>query len=153
MDNSENKVYEISLNIVPTLTDDVVASEYANVKDTITKLGGSFIAEQAPRPINLAYTMNRVIANKNTKFTSAHFCWVKFEAPASAAVDLKKSLDRNENIIRFMIIKTVRENTMAPKKIFRPDGARRTPGSKDEVVEEEMDKAAVDKKIEELTVA
>jgi len=154
MDNSENKVYEVSFNIVPTLADELVAAEFGNLKEALSKLGGSVIAEQYPKLINLAYEMNRVIANKNTKFNSAYFGWVKFEAPATAAPELKKALDRNENIIRFMIIKTVRENTMAPKKIFRPEGTRRAMGvSKHEVKEVEMDKEAVDKKIEEFIIS
>jgi ribosomal protein S6 len=155
MDNSENKVYEIAFNIVPTLSEEIVAAEFGNLKDALTKLGGSVITEQYPKPMNLAYIMERVIANKNNKFGSAHFGWIKFEAPAQAVVELKKSLDRNENIIRTMIIKTVRENTMAPKKIYRPElsNKRRYTPQIETSEETAMDKEAVDKKLDELIVA
>ncbi len=153
MDKSENKIYELAFNIVPTLSEEVVSAEFANIKDIIAKLGGSFIAEQSPKPINLAYTMNKVINNKNNKFGSAHFGWVKFEIVPSAIAEIKKILDRDDNIIRFMTLSTVRENTLAPKKTFRADGGKRK-SSGDEAGEEvQMDKEAVDKKIEELSVA
>lgn len=152
MTDIENKVYEIAVNIVPTLSDDQVAGVFGILKDTMTKLGGSMIEEQYPKQMALSYTMNRVISNKNNKFNTAYFGWVKFEMPAANVEEFKKILDRNEDIIRLMILKTVRESTLAPKKVLRADGAKRK-GSKDETTEEsEMDKEAVDKKIAEITV-
>ena len=152
MDSSVNKVYEVSFNIVPTLSEEAMAAEFGNLKETLLKLSGFVISEQYPKPISLAYIMEKVIANKNTKFSSAYFGWVKFEAPVSVVEELKRILDRNENIIRHLIIKTVRENTLAPKRTFRPDTARRKFSSQQGTEEVEMDKEAVDKKIEELSV-
>ena len=153
MTDIENKVYEIAFNIVPTLADEQVAATFGALKDTMTKLGGSMLVEAYPKPMNLAYAMNKVISNKNNKFSTAHFGWVKFEMPAANVEEFKKILDRDENIIRFMILKTVRENTMAPKKTFRADGAKRG-SSRDESAEDAaMDKEVVDQKIDELIVA
>jgi ribosomal protein S6 len=152
MEKDENKIYEVAFNAVPTLSEEALASEFSNIKDALSKLGGSVIAEAYPKTINLAYTMNKVISNKNNKFSTAHFGWIKFEMPASAVEEFKKLMDRDDNIIRSMIISTVRESTLAPKKTFsRENGKRRS--SADDAKAEDMDKEAVDKKLEEITVA
>jgi len=154
MTDKENKVYEVAFNIVPTLSDEALAAEFGNLKEALSKAGAPVISEQYPKTIPLAYTMNRVINNKNNKFNSAFFGWVKFEMDPGALDAFKKILDRNENIIRLMIISTVRESTLAPKKTFRPDMARRKPTGGSEVKEDVvMDKEAVDKKLDELVVA
>jgi len=150
---NDNRIYEVGYLVLPTLPEDKVAAAVGDLKAALEKSNAVVISDENPRVTRLAYSIEKVIDNKKNKFDTAYFGWVKFEAPAEAAQDLKGSLDRNEKFVRFMIIKTVRENTMAPKKVFRPEGARR-PSTKDEGAEAvEMDKEAVDKKIEELTTA
>ena len=95
MTDKENKVYEVAFNIVPTLSDEALAAEFGNLKEALSKAGAPVISEQYPKTIPLAYTMNRVINNKNNKFNSAFFGWVKFEMDPGALDAFKKILDRN----------------------------------------------------------
>ncbi len=64
---------------------------------------------------------------------------------------LKEKLELDVNIIRFLIIKTVRENTIATKRFASRDAMRRRTVKKDEgEAPVEMNKEEVDKEIEAL---
>jgi len=86
----------------------------------------------------------------------AYFGWIKFELEPDSVLQLKENLEQNDSLLRFLIIKTVRENTLVPKKPLAKTGSykkRREPvATKEEKVEKEIDKEAVDKKIEELVL-
>jgi ribosomal protein S6 len=64
--------------------------------------------------------MKKATQGQNHKFDKAYFGWVKFEInPQYSAIN--KELEKNTNILRFMTIATVRENTLYTQKtIFRP---------------------------------
>ncbi|MCU0660227.1 MAG: 30S ribosomal protein S6 [Candidatus Pacebacteria bacterium] len=153
MDASTN-VYELSYLIVPDVAEEDVVSEMTALKDQASRFGASFISEEAPKYIDLAYQMERDIANKKHKFNNGYFGWVKFELPPEKVAELNEELARSDKLIRFMIISTVKENTMAPKKAPRAEGRTRT-GKKEEgeETEEEMSTEEVDKKIEEMATA
>ena len=98
--------------------------------------------------IGLAYPMQKVISNARHKFTTAYFGWIKFTMEAGQVLELKKSLDLEANIIRFLILKTVKENTIAAKRFVRGETYKRpitkknsengnaTPISKEEIDKE-----------------
>ncbi len=77
---------------------------------------------------------------------------MKFEVAGSSIPLIQKELDKNENILRSMIIGTVRESTMYTQK---PAYKAETEGSvEDKPVEEvkEMSEEDIEKTIENLVV-
>ena len=64
--------------------------------------------------IKLAYTVEKHINNKIRRADFAHFYWVKFEMSPSnvKAFEAFLKLDLNEQILRYILIKTLRENTV-----------------------------------------
>lgn len=112
MNNEENKVYEIGYLIVPTVAEESVGAQVSNVKNAIESKGGVFISEDFPKMRTLAYTMSKKIGAELRKFDRAYFGWVKFEMNSEEVDSIKKVLDGNDEILRFLIIKTVRENTV-----------------------------------------
>lgn len=147
----EGRVYELAYLFVPTLTEDVVSASFGNLKNLLEKHGATFVAEELPKTVELAYEMNRTILNKKTWFTSGYFGWIKFEIDPSAIKDVEEKLKRDEEIIRYMIIKTVRESTLATKKPVR-EYRKKTETIKsagDEPVVE-MNKEEVDKQIDAM---
>ncbi len=110
------RVYELAYILVPTLVGDAAGDKFQSLKTYLASKEVEFVAEDMPRLIELQYEMSRTIANKKTWFDEGHFGWVKFEADPSIVKAINDDLARDEQIIRYMIIKTVRENTIASKK-------------------------------------
>ena len=153
----DKKIYELAFIFVPTLGDDGLAAKFGDLKGNLTNLGAIFISEEYPKLINLAYIMDKVIANKKQKFQSGYFGWTKFELEADGIAKLKDLLKHDENMLRHLIVKTVRENTMSSNRIFRKStegGYKKKEG--EEVREKEphveINKEELDKKLEELSV-
>ncbi|PIT96877.1 hypothetical protein COT82_00745 [Candidatus Campbellbacteria bacterium CG10_big_fil_rev_8_21_14_0_10_35_52] len=131
----ETQVYELGFHIIPSVEENNIAGEINSIKSAIEKLGGIFVAEGFPKLITLAYTMTKDIDGKRYKFDNAYFGWIKFEIGKDNIIKVQELIDSNNNILRFLIIKTVRESTLAPKDaVFSKEGVKKfkynTDGSK-----------------------
>ena len=164
---AETQVYEIGFHIVPSVDEANVGKEVDIIKALIEKNGGIFIAEEFPKLIDLAYTIIKGIEGKKERFDTAYFGWIKFEMKTDNIVNVKEEVDHNKNILRYLIIKTVKESTLIPKSIssVKEDTVRKeksVPVSKPETPEKvkptleekktPVSDAELDKTIEELIV-
>ena len=157
---NEARIYELSFIFSPLLSPEDMVHKFGDLKNLLTVSGAQFITEEIPRLIPLAYTMVATIGNKKYKFNNGYFGWVKFELNQEGVLNLKDSLKTNEDIVRHLLIKTVRENTLAPRKPMnrerfssKPRYSSAVKSHSDKPEDKEvtpMDKEAVDKKIEEL---
>ena len=147
----DKRVYELGFLFVPTMAEENVPAEYAALKDLISSFGGEMISDEMPRMIPLAYSMLKVVSNVRNKFNNGYFGWVKFYMDGEKVLELKKKLDFDPNIIRFLILKTVKENTMAAKKFVGRDSAYRKNAKKEEGEEAApMNIEEVDKEIDAM---
>ncbi len=148
------QVYELGFHIVPTIAEEKVANVFGDIKSLLEKNGAVFISEEYPKMRPLAYTMLKNEAGKNEKFNFAYFGWVKYELSKEAAAEVKKELESNKEILRFLVLKTIRENTLYGHKLSKKEGEK-TETPKDGVNTEEVAIASeeeIDKTIEELVV-
>lgn len=152
---TKTQVYELGYLLVPTISDENIGGVYTALKDMVSEYKGEFIADEMPHMIALAYPMLKVVANVRNKFDSAYFGWIKFEMETSKILDFKKKLDFDPNVIRFLITKTVRENTIATKKFTYKDMARKKTTKKEgeEEVPVEINKEELDKEIDAMIEA
>ncbi len=112
--NDERRVYELGYHMVSTLTQEELLKEVDSLRSAISELGGNFITEGEPTLIELAYTMFINEGGKNTKYDKAYFGWIKFDIEPSQITHLQKEvIDENKNILRYLLIKTVAEDTRA----------------------------------------
>ena len=112
----DSRVYEISF-IFDNKLDEGAALEKGNaIKQSIATLGGSFISEEAPYMRELAYEMVRVVNNVNVRFNEGYFGWIKFELDGDKIKELEKGLKGDDQVVRYLIVKTVRENTVYTKR-------------------------------------
>ena len=149
--SEDKRVYELSYLLVPTIAEGEVSATYTSLKDLVVSMGGEFIADDMPKMIPLAYEMVKVISNINNKFSNAYFGWTKFFMDPEKVLELKKKLDLDPNVIRFLILKTVKENTLASRRYVGRDSAYRKPQKKsenDEVVP--INKEEIDKEIDAM---
>ena len=152
--NTSSRVYELGYLLVSTLAPEDVPAIYGNLKELIIKTPHSeIISDEMPKMITLAYPMQKVTANVRSKFTTAYFGWTKFTMKTEQVLELKKKLDLDQNIIRFLILKTVKENTIAAKRFMRGEVIHRRPLIKRTENEETMvpiNKEEIDKEIDAL---
>jgi len=148
-----SRIYEVGYLLVPTLGEEDVPAVYTKIKDLVVSLGGEIISDDMPKMMNLAYTMQKVVQNARTKYDTAYFGWVKFGMDSSKILELKKSLDADVNIIRFLTLKTIKENTIAAKRFIHRDSKRKVLYTKKEGENESslpIDKEEIDKEIEAM---
>jgi ribosomal protein S6 len=151
MDKNE-RVYELGYLLVPTIEEVNLPVMYGNLKELVSSFGGISISDEMPKMIPLAYMMVKVVANVRNKFNTAYFGWLKFTMDSDKVLELKKKLDLDPNIIRFLILKTVKENTIAGKRFIRGD-MRKKPRSAKSANDEgavPINKEEIDKEIDAL---
>ncbi len=170
--NAGGKVYEVGYLLLPTIAEENVSLEVSKVRDIIEKNKGIFLSEGTPEMKGLTYPMTKAISGKKQKFDNAYFGWVKFEAEADVIGLVKNEIEKIENVLRFLITKTVKENIMvatakAGKFSFdkKEDKLEAKKGEKSEVKEktekvadekveekEKVDEKVLDETIEELVI-
>jgi len=149
----EARVYEVGYILLPTIPEEGIPAIYGNLKDLVSSLGGEVISDEMPRMIPLAYTMIKVLQNINHRFDTGYFGWIKFTMHPEKILDLKKKIELDTNIIRSLILKTVKENTVAAKRFVRSDVVRhRAPTLKKEgdEAEQPINKEEIDKEIDAM---
>ncbi len=113
----ETKLYELGFHIVSLLNESEAESKFVALKKEIEILGGEIVKEKAPKTMSLAYTITKKIKGANTRFNEAYFGWIKFNATAEAILDLKEKVQGDEDILRFLLIKTVDDDERSTSKI------------------------------------
>jgi|ERR1035437_2756370 ribosomal protein S6 len=114
--DEKGKVYEIGYVLVSSIPQEKVAAEATSLKDVLVKAGASVLAEENPELTQLAYTMVKKIHGSNQRFSEGYFGWLKFELSTEAVESVKKAFDNAENILRYLLIITVKENTYLGKR-------------------------------------
>lgn len=160
-DIETNQVYELGFHMLSSFSEDELEFAVDALRNTITKYGGSFIAEGTPELIDLAYTMTINEGGKHTKYDKAYFGWLKFEMDAASASLLKKEdLEENKSLLRYILIKTLREDTRVQmrKETLQTLEEVKTTGTiekktvqEEEKVGKEISDVEIDKAVEELT--
>lgn len=112
----QKQVYEIGYLLVSSIPEEKVAGEVASLKEVLSKKGAEFIGEENAELTSLAYTMTKKIGAANKRFDQGYFGWFKFELAKSEIESVKKSFEENPNMLRALIISTVKENTYLGKK-------------------------------------
>lgn len=155
----ELRLYEVSYLLLPFITEENLSAEATRIKEHVSGVEGVVFAEEAPNFIPLAYPMTKVIANKNTKFENAYFGWLKFEGKPESLIKLKKALESNQNVLRFLILKTTKDVPATRKPVSFTVKEAVKPPSKEEpvptIVPEEpqvIDEAELDHAIEDLVI-
>jgi ribosomal protein S6 len=154
----ETEIYEVGYHIMPSVPEEKLPLEVSAILSAIvSKNGGVIISSDAPAKIELAYTMAKKVGATRHKCDEAYFGWFKFEMSPDNINALKAFLDAQDNVLRFLLIKTVRENTLVGAKLLAAEMTASDP--KEEVkaegkaVKSPVSEAELDKTIDELVKA
>lgn len=116
MKEDRSQVYEIGYLLVSSIPEEKVTDEVNSLKEILSKKGAEFISEEAPELRTLAYTMVKKIGPSNHRFDNGYFGWFKFELSAKEIEGIKKTFEANVNMLRMLVISTIKENTYLGKK-------------------------------------
>jgi ribosomal protein S6 len=157
LEEGGGQVYELGYHIVSTVAEENLPKEVETLKAIVLKDGGSLVSEGEPKLINLAYSMTKSVADIKKKFNTAYFGWLKFETESELMPSIKKAVDANPNVLRYLLIKTVRENTLyTPKLNTKVPGKEEAPAKVKKSVKTDEKKATsvedIDKSIDELVI-
>ncbi|MDB5189005.1 MAG: Ribosomal protein [Candidatus Nomurabacteria bacterium] len=114
--SEENRTYELGFILVPTVPESEVDQKVAELKAAVAAAGGTVGAEGTTEFIDLAYRIEKNVKSKKMKWTQGYFGWMKFTAAPESQAVLKKALDANLELMRYMLIKTSAENLVQFKK-------------------------------------
>jgi len=149
MDEKQTQIYEVGYHIVPTVSEEKLGDKVGAIKQVLDGIGASLISEEHPKMIPLAYEIKRRVEGANAeKFNTAYFGWIKFESESTKIAELNEKLDKNDDILRYIVIKTVRENTIYVKTFNAQKGEEEGDGQP--ITEE--DEKKIEESIEELVI-
>ena len=149
----EKAVYEVGFHVVSTLAEGEVGAVADKIRAELKKSDAEIIKDNAPQKIMLAYTIERPVSGGvREKHTSAYFGSIKFETTPGAIPALQEMLRGTREVLRFIVIETVREEATAqPRRaVFSSDRLEgktieKRPGTAEEkggaVSDEELDKS------------
>jgi ribosomal protein S6 len=152
---NDPKIYEIGFHIVPTVPEDGLGARVTAIRDVIEGNGGHVIADEYPKHMELSYPMTKVASNKRSMYRTAYFGWIKFEVDPAQVKAIELGIKKDDLVLRFIMVKTVRENTMVPKKLLQQKRGEETAPRAEEKVEEKPALSAeeLDKTIDELVIS
>ena len=112
-EEAEGEVYEVGYHLLPSVNENALEAEAAQIKSAVTKLGGEVLGERTPALINFAYALGKRVDGKLQKFSNGYFGWVAFSLTPGALKEIKEVLDAHENVLRYLIVKTSRDQVAA----------------------------------------
>lgn len=116
--NSEEKIYEVGYHIVSSMAEEQIPAQVEKIKGYLAKEKAIIISEEMPKLRPLAYKIKKAYGGTYKTFDKAYFGFIKFEMPEGGDIkNIDSSMKNDESILRYLVIKTVRENTMYSPKI------------------------------------
>jgi ribosomal protein S6 len=137
------KIYEVGYLLNPLVPEEKLDEEISVLRGLIEKKQGLITGEERAKMQRLAFVIKKPRAGN---FESAWFGWMKFMSDSEILGEIKDLFDKNQNIVRFLILESLKEDVArrAPRKTIRRKPLT-APAIKTEIKTEE-----VDKKLEEL---
>ena len=142
----EPHIYEVGFLLMPALAEEKLLQIFAAIKKVLADQNATLLGESLPKSRPLAYPIK--------KYESAFFGWLKFESSSEVLTTLREFLKNNVEVIRFLLIKTVRESAVVAPVFFGKPRSRLEKNAKKEetAVGPKMTTEELDKTIEELVV-
>ncbi len=107
-------IYEVGFHLVPTIAEDGVGAAVEKIRKIIGD-DAEFISEGYPQKMHLAYTVERAAQGKREKYGESWFGWIKFAQKREKMPAIEAALNASREVLRSLIIETVREDIVPPK--------------------------------------
>ncbi len=133
--------YELAYLFNPAAAEEKASEEINRWRQLLEAAGGVFVSEELPRVRGLAYEIEKKIAEKKNHFKEAYFGWLRFELSAESLSQIKKELEANPNVLRYLLTKVIKYKPLPVRSISLSRPRVAAEGEpKVELSEEELDK-------------
>ena len=133
--------YELAYLFNPAAAEEKVNEEISKWRQMLEATGGVFLTEELPRARSLAYEIEKKIAEKKNHFKEAYFGSMRFESAGETLPNLRKELDANSNVLRYLLTKVIKYKPLPIRSIPLSKPKITTDGeTKTALSEEELDK-------------
>jgi len=125
----DSLVYELSYLLLPSIPEENLSEVVTKIEKVIEEKGGQKIDGENPFLRELAYQMSKVVGASRYVVKNAYIGWVKFELPAEASAEeglshpveeIKESVEKMQEIIRFLLVKAERETKFTFASTMKP---------------------------------
>lgn len=114
-----NRYYEIAFVVSPSVEEEEALAISEKIGEAVKKITGHTIDGEEPRLRKLAYPIYKVINGQKIAATTGYFGWNKFEIDGEVSGDAINSLDKElsstQEILRYLLVKTIKEKTYTPQ--------------------------------------
>lgn len=148
-EGNETRIYEVGYLILPTVPEGELPREVTTLKDALDKEKAAIIAEEFPKLRTLAYIMQKRSGEKHEQHSNGYFGWIKFEASPKSALQIEQAFKQNKLVLRYLLIKTVREHTLTAGRP-RVDRRERRDAPQGVSAKAPVSEVELDKSIEKL---
>ena len=115
---SGEKIYEVGYHVISSVAEENIPAEVAKIKEYLAKEKAVIISEEDPKLRPLAYSIKKATGGIYKTYDKAYFSFIKFALGEEGEITkIDEKMKSNENILRYIIVKTVKENTMYSPKI------------------------------------
>lgn len=154
------KTYELGYILLPTIVENKIGEEASSVITTIES-HGRVASSGIPEKKKLEYDISKIISNKKIVFSSGYFGFIIFQTEVSDLINIKTELEKNENILRFILINRNKSSLVVEKKraFAQPKHTSSVNSSDKKVLSNKPDKEVkineeeLDKTIEDLVIS
>lgn len=154
--NEENDslIYEIGYHLLPSIDESEVPVQALKIKSIVEENKGVVVSEGMPKMTILSYDISKNIDTKKQKFNKAYFGWVKFELDPSQISNIKSKIESLPNVLRFIIVKTVKEDTIHTPKIpmFKKENGNKEEKGVEHIEKTKASEEEIDKSIDQLII-
>lgn len=105
------QIYELGYLVLPSIPEDGLSSVVEKVKAIIAKAGGKEIDGEEPFKYELSYAMSKTIGASKYVVNDAYIGWTKFELEPAQALPVKSEVEKIDEVLRLLLIKTPRETS------------------------------------------
>lgn len=149
--SSDAQIYELGFHIVPSVAENDLPEIISKLKTIITENSAVVISEGFPQLKQLAYPIQKENSEGKKSWVKAYFGWVKFEVAKESIKKIEQVLKNDSQILRFLLVKTVKENTIYYSKSSL-DVSKEARDDEVKPAIKEVSQEEIDKSIEELVI-
>ena len=145
-------LYEVGYHLLPTVTEEEVGAEVARVREAIESRGGSVVSEEWPKSTQLAYDISHYKERSRSSYDAAYFGWIRFEMERDSILDVQKTLESIDAILRFIVVSIPREGLKrrVQKRRTRTVLGKKPKHDKELVHQDSSSAEEIDREIEKL---